>query len=292
MFHDLEELKAYWPKAQYLPSLPANYELLNAIDKQEILIKQYIEASEYTRLPPLKPIDLPGLFFTPLRMKMDRQADVIPDPWTKAIHAHGSVATVSFISVNDHPYTGLFKGAKFGLIRLSLTADPGPRGVAPGFALKLFVDQHRSANVSALVSLTGQGKNYNIFANDYSNIVPFVLSPGPLLINSIFLRASRYPTKLSLSEIARIDQHGVEAKEPVYPSQVVFMPNPDLGFSGLPHDFRADLAKLPPGTLLFYVYAGPSADESQRIGELRTTSRFIASAFGDSQLFFQHVRFR
>ncbi|HBC17586.1 MAG TPA: hypothetical protein DC022_02250, partial [Alcanivorax sp.] len=51
------------------------------------------------------------------------------------------------------------------------TGDPSDRGFAPGLALKLLVDGKRSENVSALYTLSGQGDNHNIFANELSNYV-------------------------------------------------------------------------------------------------------------------------
>jgi hypothetical protein len=304
MLSDLEGLRPYWSAARTLPPLPSEYESHSAKAKQSTIWEGRILESEYDHLPPLKAIDLTGLFLTALSKKMDLLVDEAPPSWKKAIHAHGSVACITLSSLPGHRYTGLFQGANYGFIRVSVTANPADRGVAPGLALKLLVDQNPSSNVSALVSLTGQGRNYNLFANEYSNIVPFVLSPGPLLINSIFSRVTRYPTKLSLLNLAEFDQHGNPERNPLAPTQLFLRPNPEISFSEAPHDFRNDLHTLPENTLLFTVLAPLSdclnepnmparriRESAKPIAEIRITSRFVSSAYGDSQLFFRHQRF-
>ena len=293
------------------PSSPPDYESWLAVDKQNFLWEQGILSSQYDRLPPLKKIDVLGLFLTVLRTKMDRLKDRSPRKWKKAIHAHGSVAKIRFIATPDSPFTGLFKGADYGLMRLSLTGDPSDRGFAPGLAIKLFRDGKPSANFSALVSLIGQGDDYNFFANEFSNIVPVVNSFGPRFINFIFRRVSKYPTKLYLQDLAEIDRQGERESKPYYPYQIFLVPNPQIQFPSTPHDFRDDLATIPAHTSLFSVYAvtpeqvgdktarravstidkSGYRQKAQLIGQLETTSQFVASFYGDSLLFFRHQRF-
>lgn len=302
----LEKINQFWPNTQNLDSLPADYESWTAAQKQEFLWNERIIQSQYERLPPLKKIDIIGLFCTTLRKKMDGRSDQAPRHWKKAIHARGSVAKIKFIPTTDTPFTGLFQGADYGLLRLSVTGDPADRGFAPGLAIKLFVDGKPSENFSALVSLEGQGKNYNFFAHEFSNIVPVVKSLGPILSNLIFSRVTKYPTKLYLQDLAETDQSGRSESEPHYPVQVFLVPNPQVQFPESPaRDFRHDLKAIAPGTLLFSVYAvDPKkfGDEligqpeyrhqAQLIGHIETRSEFVASSYGDSQLFFRHQRFR
>jgi hypothetical protein len=287
-------------------ALPAEFQSWSARQKQDFLWNERILKSQLSQLPPLQRINVVGLFLTVLRAKMDRQSDEAPQHWKKAIHAHGSVAKIKFIPAVNTPFTGLFKGADWGLIRLSVTGNPSDRGFAPGLALKFLVDGHHSENFSALVSLTGQGQNYNFFAHEFSNIVPVVRQLGPKLINLIFMRVSRYPTKLSLADLARITQTGEVESQPGAPTQIFLVPNPALQFPATPpHDFRTDLATITPGTQLFSVYAvdpkvlGDEAigtpqyrQSAQCIGYLETTSGFVVSTYGDSQLFFRHQRFK
>jgi hypothetical protein len=43
---------------------------------------------------------------------------------TKYIHSVGAVAKVKFVPASSTPYTGIFKGAAYGLIRLSSAVAP------------------------------------------------------------------------------------------------------------------------------------------------------------------------
>ncbi len=286
-------------------SLPSNYQSWSAKQKQDFLWNERILKSRYDQLPALKRIDVLGLFLTSLRSKMDYESDETPPNWKKAIHAHASVAKIQFMPTDNTPFTGLFKGADYGLLRLSLTGDPDARGFAPGLAIKWFIDGKPSEDFSALVSLTGQGTNYNFFANEFSNIVPVVNQIGPKLINLIFRRVSRHPTKLSLQGLGEIDQQGRSVAHPHYPTQLFLVPSQTVQFSETPgRDFRTDLAAIAPDTVLFSVYGvelkqvgtnEPQQAEArlnaQLIGHIKTTSEFITSSYGDSNLFFRHQRF-
>ncbi len=286
------------------PSLPVDYLRWSAKEKQDFLWHERILKFQYDRLPPLQKIDVIGLFLTTLRKKMDDASDEAPPHWKKAIHAHASVAKIQFLPTHPTPFTGLFQGADYGLLRLSLTGDPSDRGFAPGLAIKWLVDGHPSEDFSALVSLNGQGKNYNFFANEFSNIVPVVNQLGPLLINLIFMRVSKNPTKLSLQGLGEIDQQGRSIASPHSPTQIFLVPSQTVQFPESPeHDFREDLATIAPGTMLFLVYGTDSQtgttatqqaenrSKAQLIGHIQTTSEFVASSYGDSRLFFRHPRF-
>lgn len=296
MTENISKLHPSWADSQEIESLSADYESWTARQKQDFLWENRILPTRYDRLPPLEKIDVIGLFFTALTTKMDRLADEAPKGWKKAIHARGSVAKIAFIPITDTPFTGLFAGASCGLLRLSVTGDPSDRGFAPGLALKLFVDGKPSENFSALVSLTGQGDNYNFFAHEFSNIVPTVNKIGPRLINFIFRRVSKYPTKLYLADLSEVDQQGQIVKHSRYPSQVFLVPNPNVQFPETKgRDFREDLATITSGTRLFSVY-GVEGDKDRHnarlIGYIQTTSEFVSSSYGDSRLFFRHQRFR
>ncbi|MFM7371963.1 MAG: hypothetical protein ACKO2Z_30075 [Sphaerospermopsis kisseleviana] len=305
MLQDLVEIRKYWHTAEDLGSLPNDYQSWSAKQKQDFLWNEKILKSKYDELPPLEKIDIPGLFLTALKTKMDREYDEAPPKWKKAIHAHGSVAKIKIVSTGDSPFTGLFKGVNHGFLRVSVTADPADRGVAPGLAIKLLVDGKSSGNFSALVSLTGQGKNYNLLSNEFSNIVPVVNEFGPILINLIFSRVTRYPTKLYLEDMSEVDQHGQTVSNPHYPSQLFLVPNRELKFSEAPHDFRKDFTTISSDTQLFSIYAvDPKKidgklmgkpeyrQKAQLIGHITTTSEFVSSFYGDSQLFFRHQRFK
>ena len=299
------EIQQYWPEAQDFDPLPADYPSWSAQQKHALLWDERILKSTYDQNPPIPRVNIIGLILTPLMIKMDRLEDEAPSRWRKAIHPHGAVAKIKLVPAEDSPYTGLFQGADYGLLRASLTGDPADRGFAPGLAIKLLADGQPSGNFSALVSLSGQGQNYNFLAHRFSNIVPVAQAFGPRFTNLIFRRVTKYPTRIDLQHLGTVTHQGQSEDQPHTPTQVFLVPNPDLQFSESPHDFRADLASIAPGTSLFSIYATDSVDpdgetmtassdqpQAQLIGHLETTSQFVASFYGDSQLFFRHQRFR
>lgn len=287
-------------------SLPEDYFTWSARKKQDFLWNERIIPSAYEQKPPLVNINILGLITTRLKIKMDRLSDQAPRKWDKAIHARGSVAKIKWIAEADCPFTGLFQGADYGFLRASLAGDPSRDNFSPGLGIKLLVDGRDSGNFSALVSLIGQGKNYNFFAHRFSNIVPVVDRLRPKIANSIFRRVTHYPTKISLKNLGVIDRSGNLVQVPYYPEQIFLEPTADIQFAeSPPHDFRDDLETIPSGTVLFSIYAVESQAEEnhlldrakyrqqgQLIGRIETTSKFITSAYGDRQLFFRHQRFR
>ena len=300
-----QEIASVWFNDQDFGSLPADYSTWSAQKKQDFLWNERIVPSAYEQKPPLIKINILGLITTRLKIKMDRLSDQAPRKWDKAIHARGSVAKIKWVAEADCPFTGLFQGADYGLLRASLTGDPSRENFAPGLGIKLLVDGQDSGNFSALVSLVGQGKNYNFLANEFSNIVPVVNQLRPKIGNLIFRRVTRYPTKLSLKNLGVIDRLGNPVKVPHYPEQIFLVPTSDIQFPESPHDFRDDLETIPSGTVLFSLYAveskegenhllnqSQSRQQAQRIGRIETTSKFVTSAYGDRQLFFRHQRFR
>ena len=299
------EISSFWFNAKDFGSLPTDYSTWPARQKQDFLWNERIVPSAYEQKPPLIKINILGLIITRLKIKMDRLSDQAPGKWDKAIHARGSVAKIKLIAEAECPFTGLFQGADYGLLRASLAGDPSRDNFAPGLGIKLLVDAQDSGNFSALVSLVGQGKNYNFLAHEFSNIVPVVNELRPKIANLIFRRVTRYPTKLSLKNLGVIDRLGNPVQVPHYPEQIFLVPTPDIQFAeSPPHDFREDLETIPKGTVLFSLYAvNPKADEgrvlnqseyrqqAKRIGCIETTSKFITSFYGDRQLFFRHQRF-
>lgn len=75
----------------------------------------------------------------------------------KLIHSVGTVAKVEWKSVGDHEYTGIFRGATQGYIRLSSAKEPTPdvAYLAPGMGVKFLRDGIDSANFVAMYSVDG-----------------------------------------------------------------------------------------------------------------------------------------
>ncbi|WP_202560487.1 peroxidase family protein [Alcanivorax sp. DP30] len=293
-------------------NMPGEYQDWDAQTKQNHLWVNGALRTSYAddEVPGIEPIDIGGLINAVLWKKVQDVTDVAPPGYSKPIHPRGALAKVKFVPSAGHDFTGLFQGADHGLLRLSVTGDPSDRGFAPGLALKLFVDGKRSENVSALYTLSGQGSNHNIFANELSNYVQAEVNET-LGTTTLFSLVSRKPTLLVMSDMAKVNQDGSTVGSPKTPSQIYFVPNSTLknSTSTGAHDFRDDLTAIPAGTNVYDVYgttqsirtsiwpwvteryARDRRNSAVKIGELVTDSEFTLSQFGDTGIFFKHQRY-
>lgn len=292
-------------------NIPADYQAWPAQGKVDNLWVNGALRTQYAagQLPVIPPVDVGGLIGSVLWKKVQQTGDVAPAGYQKAMHPHGVMAKVKFVATAGNPYTGLFQGADHGLLRLSVAGDPNANGFQPGLAWKAFVDGKPSQNVSALYSLSGQGNNYNFFANELSQyVVPEV--NDTLGTTLLFSAVSLKPTLLRVDDLAEVTQNGQAVAKPKAPTQIYFVPKAELRtrFSSAVHDFRNDLTTLTAGTKLYDVYATsaeiktsiiPSLSRTYaqqrrssavKVGELELTTPMIASAFGDNGVFFKHQR--
>ncbi len=289
-------------------SVPADYDNLEACKKQQIL---WSKASEtvYKDLPGYRKLGLPQLISMSrqeISLKEKRYSDFAPEGWVKYLHRRGSLATVKIVPVGGK-FTGVFEGAECALLRLSLTYKVGgSKPVAPGMALKILRDRAPSANISALVSLNGQGKDFNFFKFPMSNIVPDGSGIGQKLVHKLFRRVTQYPEELLLDDMASVNALGEKEAEAVSPRQIFFVPADGLKSASESHDVREDFAAIAPETKVYEIRAVPEkyrsldyanythemaeefVKESEHIADIVTTSRFISSSFGDDGIFFRH----
>lgn len=288
----------------------SEYEAMDGCAKQDVLWSR-IKATEYPKdkLPDFKnfgPVELFKLSQQAIAHKGHHHSDFTVKGWQKFLHARGVIAKVKIVPRSGN-YTGIFQGAECALLRLSLTFKPGLlTGVAPGLALKVLRDRTNSANVSALVSLAGQGKDHNFFRHPMSNIVPIDYDFPKTIVHNIFAKVTRYPEELLVSDMAKTDARGRRAQPVVAPRQLFFVPDRGLSFSSDEHDVRDDIRKIPANTLVYRIYAAPEKrdtfdyrtykkedvpgfiDEAQHVADIVTTSEFVASSFGDGGIFFRH----
>ncbi|MCO5172127.1 MAG: hypothetical protein M9894_37990 [Planctomycetes bacterium] len=204
---------------------------------------------------------------------------------TKIFHPFGSVARVVYEPVGDHPYTGLFASGAPGIARLSLATDE--KSFIPGIALKLFVQGRPSVNVHAIPSFDAQ-EGRDFFLRAPTNVIP---EPSALPIKLFARLASRIadPLRRSVGHLAAVDLAGATVREPVAPGQVHFRPAQVRFPAGGRDDFRTQLATIPEGTVIYAVHAVTKEGEVH-VGNVRTTSRFVASDWGDRVLHFLHAR--
>lgn len=272
---------------------PLAYKKLSSQEKREYLWSKILE-SKYKILPKLEKADILGLLFNSLKPKMDSQSDFSPIDWKKSIHKYATVAKIRFVPI-ENQYDGIFAKESLGLLRVSLTYDPETKGIAPGIALKLFSEIGISKNVSLLTSLDNQGQNYNIFKKPFTNIVKPSSSISAKIVAYLFKRASKIFNGLSVKHF------GTKS-----PFQIFLMAREEFQLdSNKKVDFRKSLSHFTSTGTLFDVYAldlpkridfetfvqipiETKLSSAKKIGELVLDSEFVASQFGDSELFFQH----
>lgn len=277
--------------------LPLDYQELSAIEKLDILWNENLVPNEYNVVPEIQSLglfDLVKLMSKSFLAKsFDHESDEMPEGRVKLLHPFGSVVKVEFIPSPKANTSGLLKSGAMGIARLSLAGNPNLMGYTPGMGLKLLVDGKPSVNLHVMNSLSGQDDDQNFFALEFSNILPkppFYLT----LLAQAFTRVKSPPTELNVNGIARVNSSGELVKNEniknVY--QIVFRPNPALAIaSDTQKDFREELSQIPSGSTLYSVFTRRHAGSNLvKVGYLVTRSEFVASRYGDENLFFQHQR--
>jgi len=63
---------------------------------------------------------------------------------------------VKLTSSGKHPFTGIFEGADYGIVRFSAASKPDPKSnFTPGLGLKFLRDGKNSVNLVAMNSVDG-----------------------------------------------------------------------------------------------------------------------------------------
>jgi len=259
-------------------------------------------------------------------MFFDRFSDENPANNVKFIHTGGSVATVRVVPEGNHDFTGMFQdGFEHGLLRLSIVADwtkPCKGGtdlnfkgcMKPSMALKMLRDGDFSSNVVAQVNLgDGVGYHFNFFDYAHANWLPSPSGLGAALVTYLFSFAAEKAEigGVGLEEVASRGSRAHQSKGDLNaPKLIYFVPNNELSFSDEEHDPRSDFQQIAPGSLLFDIMTvgtdGVCFDGSSpfawdelssdcpriKLGSVISTSRFVASDWGDRRLFFQHERLK
>ena len=282
-------------------NLPLDYSLKTASEKQNILYTNSSNASysasqiEKQKNPP--PWEMVKLFSTTyLAESFTNSSDEFKHKKTKLIHTYGSVAKVSFNITHETKYTGLFKSGALGIIRLSLARLGSP--YTPGLALKLLVDGDKSQNIFSMYSLDGQGENYNFFQNNFESKINAPESTVLQILGERFRLAMvelgsshQDPTLQSATDLAAISSNGTGVMQPIAPYSIVFEPTATAQMSPQKGELRVRLGQAPylPNLVLYKVFVRDSqGGPKEEIGEVRLTSKFVASEYVDTMLFFQH----
>jgi len=266
----------------------ANYEDLQAAEKKSLVLAHVTKDKTSGQYPAALSV-LSGIMGESVTTSFDASADVFPQDRKKYIHSVGVTGGIRFDSLGGHPYTGLFEGAKHGIIRLSSAKEPGKGGFAPGMGIKFFRDGRPSANFVAMYSLDGQTcADTDFFKHDWSNHVSATSDFGLKLIAAKFWQASYCPLMVGLADLSS----SAEGQVGVFPFRLRFHALISSSCNCTDYeDCMKNLESIAAGQKMFEVYAeaDPGAAEVL-IGHLTITDPLTTSKFGDEDLFFKHQR--
>ncbi|KAG5185879.1 hypothetical protein JKP88DRAFT_310977 [Tribonema minus] len=281
--------------------LPADFASLPAGEKLAIHMDRMQQSAYKSPLPAVDPgwsiakVLIPAsLAASFLNDTDERNPDVQGN--AKPVHTEGVSGAVELVPEPGTKYTGIFQSGGIGILRLSRAANLSP--FTPGLALKILVDGRPSVNFHAMYSLDGQKSDGATFRHPFTTHVDpgraLKIKAGALLFRIALPSISDDPAArpvdtetLPQLEAASIRADGAAVDMPNAPAAVRFLPQLQPAAAAVdPDEFREDvMAQVKPGDLLYVVEDG----EGRRIGELRTTSAFVASAHGDG-MFFRHQR--
>lgn len=300
-------------KAATESQLPADYERRDAKAKQDLLWKmvstdEYCGAAgtaeramDYAANGCLEKLPTGGAGYAIQAIKslfrlnttFDRSSDELPKGRHKIFHPFGSVAKAQWVPAEGSPYTGMLaSGAPIDVI---VRLAPGGGGsLIPGIATKFLVDGQPSVNTMAIQDFDGS-KDPNYFHAVPSNVVPPAKSFLVRGASQIFKIVKSEPNHLQLTHLASITPRGASVAAPRTPYQIQYRPHAGVAekFGNERNlDFRVALRDIPPGTVIYDVYARPSESDPNyvKIAEIKTGSWIVASGRGDYQLFFRHFR--
>jgi len=245
---------------------------------------------------------------------LEAPGDELPVGRVKEVRSVGIIGKVKFVPIarrqNPHypltgrqtPYTGIFQGASFGIVRISTFREPTPSRTDPlfGMGLKFLRDGVESASLVASVGSDGQ-KSWNVFKNSWSTHLPLpiYIKPFHIEVATFAVGASPHVRQVGLSDWARYGENGrrFTDSEMNYPYKLVFRPTGDIVFPDEYHGALADdLATVEKDAVLWDVFAWDNPEElggrEELIGSLILTSPLVPSLWGDTKLFFRHQDMR
>ena len=149
----------------------------------------------------------------------DVVSDTMPVGRVKVTHPVGSHTKIEFIAHEDSPYTGIFRGADYGIMRISETVKTTPEvaKTVPGHGVKFFRDNMYSANWVAMFSFDGQ-KSFNFFKNRWTTILREPNNEcARETIGKHLATVTDHIGATSVMDVAQFDQYGREEEYPHWP---------------------------------------------------------------------------
>jgi len=216
----------------------------------------------------------------------------------KFVHTVGTVGKIQYESVGNHPYTGIFKGSKYGIIRLSTPgaySSDSTQSFTPAAAIKFLRDGVPSANSFGIGSLEGSRDTFNFFTHDiYSSPVAPSLneSESLKLAAEKFLEASNWGMT-GLQYLSLYSEDGTK-QTPQFPFNLVYQGSKEVKAmfgDGFVTDYLPKLLSIiPVNTVLYNIWAEEPNQKPLLIGKVRLISQLTGSYFGDNIMFYQHIR--
>lgn len=143
----------------------------------------------------------------------------MPTGRKKVTHPVGTHAKFEFIPHPDSPYTGIYRGAKHVIMRISDTVKSSPHigKTVPGHAVKFLRDGMYSANWVTMFSFDGQ-TSMNFFKNRWTSILRESNNKcARETIMKHLATVTDHVGATSTKDLAEWDQYGNKEPEPHWP---------------------------------------------------------------------------
>jgi len=147
-------------------------------------------------------------------------------PRWRAIHTVGVVQQIRWEPVAGQPYTGIFEGNQYGIVRYSIGLEPwsGLKEAIPGFAVKFFRDGMHSGNMHTISGLSAR-KTTNFFERDFINHIEESRSAFIQVGAGLFSTGqSVFPMTVGTKNFASYTQAGQLEENIKFPFRVVYKP--------------------------------------------------------------------
>ncbi len=170
--------------------------------------------------------ELRPIFEQDMNLSYDLVTDALPSDRLKRTHPRGVVTQVQFIAAEGQPYTGCFKGADHGVLRISETTKTRSdvNKTNPGFGMKFFRDGKPSCNMVTMFSFDGQ-PSYNFFENRWTTILKeFQNTCARNTIGKKLSEVTKHIGATSTLDWASMTADGKVEKDPHQPLEVLAEP--------------------------------------------------------------------
>jgi hypothetical protein len=207
------------------------YQAMSAMCKEELIWKKLL--TDGTRQMFFTGPEFQSLFDQDMNLSYDVHSDTMPVNRKKVTHPIGSHSKVEFIPHPDSPYTGMYRGAKHGIMRISDTVKSTPEvaKTVPGNAVKFLRDGMFSANFVAMFSFDGQ-TSFNFFKNRWTTILREPNNKcARETIGKHLSTVTDHIGATSTKEMAEWDQYGNKEENPHWPYQLDVEPYDVYGWT-------------------------------------------------------------